>query len=107
MLVIDQKGHGPSLTWSAQVGRGACPADDRLVGLFLATFWTAAAATSSPPPLTVSIPAAHRSWPTIIVDDLDALLERLRQEGVKIDAKRMNESYGAHSQRFSDPLAKC
>ena len=29
-----------------------------------------------------------------IVDDLDALLERLKQEGVKIDAKRMNESYG-------------
>jgi predicted enzyme related to lactoylglutathione lyase len=29
-----------------------------------------------------------------IVDDMDALLERLKQEGVKIDAKRMNESYG-------------
>jgi catechol 2,3-dioxygenase-like lactoylglutathione lyase family enzyme len=29
-----------------------------------------------------------------IVDDLDALLDRLRQEGVKIDAKRMDESYG-------------
>ena len=29
-----------------------------------------------------------------IVDDLDALLDRLRQEGIKIDAKRMNESYG-------------
>ena len=29
-----------------------------------------------------------------IVDDLDALLNRLQQEGVKIDAKRMNESYG-------------
>jgi catechol 2,3-dioxygenase-like lactoylglutathione lyase family enzyme len=29
-----------------------------------------------------------------IVDDLDALLDRLKQEGVKIDAKRMNESYG-------------
>ena len=26
-----------------------------------------------------------------IVDDLDALLDRLKQEGVKIDAKRMNE----------------
>jgi catechol 2,3-dioxygenase-like lactoylglutathione lyase family enzyme len=30
-----------------------------------------------------------------IVDDLDALLDRLKQEGVKIDAKRMNESYGS------------
>ena len=29
-----------------------------------------------------------------IVDDLDALLDRLKQEGVKIDPKRMNESYG-------------
>ena len=28
------------------------------------------------------------------VDDLDALLDRLKEEGVKIDAKRMNESYG-------------
>jgi catechol 2,3-dioxygenase-like lactoylglutathione lyase family enzyme len=30
-----------------------------------------------------------------IVDDMDALLDRLKQEGVKIDAKRMNESYGS------------
>ena len=29
-----------------------------------------------------------------IVDDMDALLDRLQQEGVKIDPKRMNESYG-------------
>ena len=29
-----------------------------------------------------------------IVDDMDALLDRLKQEGVKIDAKRVNESYG-------------
>ena len=29
-----------------------------------------------------------------IVDDLEALLDRLNQEGVKIDPKRMNESYG-------------
>ena len=29
-----------------------------------------------------------------IVDDLDALLDRLKQEGVKIDPKRVNESYG-------------
>ena len=27
-----------------------------------------------------------------IVDDMDALLDRLKQEGVKIDAKRMDES---------------
>ena len=29
-----------------------------------------------------------------IVDDLDALLERLAKEGVRIDAKRQDESYG-------------
>src|SRR5215471_14682111 len=29
-----------------------------------------------------------------IVDDMDALLDRLKQEGVKIDDKRMNESFG-------------
>ena len=29
-----------------------------------------------------------------IVDDLDALLERLQKEGVKIDPKRQNENYG-------------
>src|SRR6478672_11775696 len=29
-----------------------------------------------------------------IVDDMDALLDRLKQEGVKVDDKRMNESYG-------------
>jgi len=29
-----------------------------------------------------------------IVDDMDALLERLQKEGVKIDPKRQNEDYG-------------
>ena len=29
-----------------------------------------------------------------IVDDMDALLGRLKEEGVKIDPKRMDESYG-------------
>jgi len=29
-----------------------------------------------------------------VVDDLDALLERLKQEEVRIDPKRMDESYG-------------
>lgn len=29
-----------------------------------------------------------------IVDDMDALLDRLKQEGVKIDPKRTDESYG-------------
>jgi catechol 2,3-dioxygenase-like lactoylglutathione lyase family enzyme len=29
-----------------------------------------------------------------IVDDMDAMLDRLKEEGVKIDPKRMDESYG-------------
>jgi catechol 2,3-dioxygenase-like lactoylglutathione lyase family enzyme len=29
-----------------------------------------------------------------IVDDMDALLDRLKAEGVRIDPKQMNESYG-------------
>jgi catechol 2,3-dioxygenase-like lactoylglutathione lyase family enzyme len=53
------------------------------------TVWTIFPATThyldpSPAPFMVNY----------IVDDLDALLDRLKQEGVKIDAKRMNESYG-------------
>jgi predicted enzyme related to lactoylglutathione lyase len=40
------------------------------------------------------IPATQPFMINYIVDDLDALLDRLKQEGVKIDAKRMNESYG-------------
>lgn len=40
------------------------------------------------------IPATQPFMVNYIVDDMDALLDRLKQEGVKIDAKRMNESYG-------------
>jgi catechol 2,3-dioxygenase-like lactoylglutathione lyase family enzyme len=40
------------------------------------------------------IPATQPLMVNYIVDDLDALLDRLKQEGVKIDPKRMNESYG-------------
>lgn len=29
-----------------------------------------------------------------IVDDMDAFLDRMKQEGVKIDPKRQDESYG-------------
>ena len=53
------------------------------------TVWTIFPAATkyfdpSPAPFTINY----------IVDDLDALLERLKREGVKIDAKRMEESYG-------------
>jgi catechol 2,3-dioxygenase-like lactoylglutathione lyase family enzyme len=53
-----------------------------------ATVWTIFPAS------TDYIPATQAFMINYIVDDLDALLDRLKQEGVKIDAKRMNESYG-------------
>jgi len=53
-----------------------------------ATVWTIF------PAATGYIPATQAFMINYIVDDLDALLDRLKQEGVKIDAKRMNESYG-------------
>jgi catechol 2,3-dioxygenase-like lactoylglutathione lyase family enzyme len=46
------------------------------------------------PASTDYFPATQPFMVNYIVDDLDALLDRLKQEGVKIDAKRMNESYG-------------
>jgi predicted enzyme related to lactoylglutathione lyase len=39
-------------------------------------------------------PATQPFMINYIVDDMDALLDRLKQEGVKIDPNRMNESYG-------------
>jgi catechol 2,3-dioxygenase-like lactoylglutathione lyase family enzyme len=53
------------------------------------TVWSVFAASSkyfdpSPAPFMINY----------IVDDMDALLDRLKQEGVKIDDKRVNESYG-------------
>ena len=52
------------------------------------TVWTIFRST------TDYIPATQPFMINYIVDDMDALLDRLKQEGVKIDAKRMNESYG-------------
>jgi len=46
------------------------------------------------PASTDYIPATQSFMVNYIVDDLDALLDRLKQEGVKIDAKRMNAAYG-------------
>ena len=52
------------------------------------TVWTVFSASSD------YFPATQPFMINYIVDDLDALLDRLKQEGVKIDDKRMNESYG-------------
>ena len=46
------------------------------------------------PGSTDYIPATQAFMVNYIVDDMDALLGRLKEEGVKIDAKRMTESYG-------------
>lgn len=53
------------------------------------TVWTLFPATS-----TYFDPGKAPFMINYIVDDLDALLDRLKEEGVKIDPKRMNESYG-------------
>jgi catechol 2,3-dioxygenase-like lactoylglutathione lyase family enzyme len=52
------------------------------------TVWTVFSAS------TGYFPATQPLMINYIVDDLDALLDRLKEEGVKIDAKRMDESYG-------------
>jgi catechol 2,3-dioxygenase-like lactoylglutathione lyase family enzyme len=52
------------------------------------TVWTVFPAT------TDYFPATQPFMINYIVDDMDALLDRLKQEGVKIDPKRMDESYG-------------
>jgi catechol 2,3-dioxygenase-like lactoylglutathione lyase family enzyme len=46
------------------------------------------------PASTDYFPATQPFMINYIVDDLDALLDRLKLEGVKIDPKRMDESYG-------------
>jgi len=46
------------------------------------------------PASTDYFPSTQPFMINYIVDDMDALLDRLRQEGVKIDPKRMDESYG-------------
>jgi len=46
------------------------------------------------PASTDYFPVTQAFMINYIVDDMDALLDRLKQEGVKIDPKRMDESYG-------------
>jgi len=53
-----------------------------------ATVWTIFPGSSD------YIPATQTFMVNYIVDDMDSLLDRLKQEGVKIDPKRMDESYG-------------
>jgi catechol 2,3-dioxygenase-like lactoylglutathione lyase family enzyme len=78
-LGIEDKGQGAMLPWREHDD----PQKEHV------TVWTVFPATTkyldpSPAPFMINY----------IVDDMDALLDRLKQEGVKIDPKRMDESYG-------------
>jgi catechol 2,3-dioxygenase-like lactoylglutathione lyase family enzyme len=78
-LGLADSGHGVMLPWREHDD----PQKEQV------TVWTVFPASTeylnpSPAPFMINY----------IVDDMDALLERLKQEGVKIDPKRMDESYG-------------
>src|SRR2546421_12069041 len=78
-LGLADKGQGAMLPWREHDG----PQKEHV------TVWTVFPTSTkyfdpSPAPFMINY----------IVDDMDALLDRLKQEGVKIDAKRMDESYG-------------
>jgi catechol 2,3-dioxygenase-like lactoylglutathione lyase family enzyme len=78
-LGIADKGQGAMLPWREHDD----PQKEHV------TVWTVFSASSkyfdpSPAPFMINY----------IVDDMDALLDRLKQEGVKIEPKRMDESYG-------------
>jgi catechol 2,3-dioxygenase-like lactoylglutathione lyase family enzyme len=78
-LGLADKGHGAMLPW-----REHDDAQKEHV-----TVWSVFPASTkyfdpSPAPFMINY----------IVDDMDALLDRLNREGVKIDDKRMDESYG-------------
>jgi catechol 2,3-dioxygenase-like lactoylglutathione lyase family enzyme len=75
-LGLTDKGSGAILPWREQ----GDPQKEHM------TVWTLFPASSNyfESPLMINY----------IVDDLDALLDRLKQEGVKIDPKHMDESYG-------------
>jgi predicted enzyme related to lactoylglutathione lyase len=75
-LGITDKGSGAMLPWREHDD----PQKEHV------TVWTVFAANSNYFDAPIMI--------NYIVDDMDALLDRLKQEGVKIDPKRMDESYG-------------
>ena len=77
-LGLADKGHGAMLHWREHDD----PQKEHL------TVWTVFPASSD------YFPATQPFMINYIVDDMDALLDRLKQEGVKIDPKRMDESYG-------------
>ncbi len=77
-LGLADTGHGAMLPWREHDD----PQKEQV------TVWTIFSAS------TDYIPATQPFMINYIVDDMDALLDRLKQEGVKIEPKRMDESYG-------------
>jgi predicted enzyme related to lactoylglutathione lyase len=77
-LGLADTGHGAMIPWREHDD----PQKEQV------TVWTIFSAS------TDYIPATQPLMINYIVDDMDALLDRLKQEGVKIDPKRMDESYG-------------
>jgi len=78
-LGLADKGQGATLPWREHDD----PQKEHV------TVWTV-----FPPSTSYFDPSRAPFMINYIVDDLDALLDRLKEEGVKIDPKRMNESYG-------------
>jgi catechol 2,3-dioxygenase-like lactoylglutathione lyase family enzyme len=77
-LGLADKGQGAMLPWREHDD----PQKEQV------TVWTVFSSSSN------YFPASQPFMINYIVDDMDALLDRLKREGVKIDAKRMDESYG-------------
>lgn len=78
-LGLMDKGQGVMLPWREKDD----PQNERM------TVWSVFPATTK-----YFDPGKASFMVNYIVDDLDALLERLEKEGVKIDPKRQDESYG-------------
>jgi lactoylglutathione lyase len=78
-LGLTDKGQGVMLPWREHEE----PQKERV------TVWTVFPATTK-----YFDPSTAPFMINYIVDDMDALLDRLKQEGVKIDPERMDESYG-------------
>jgi catechol 2,3-dioxygenase-like lactoylglutathione lyase family enzyme len=77
-LGLDDKGSGAMLPWREHDD----PQKEQV------TVWTIFSASSN------YFPATQPLMIDYIVDDMDTLLDRLKKEGVKIDDKHMDESYG-------------
>lgn len=78
-LGLTDKGQGAILPWRDK----GDPQTERM------TVWSVFPATTK-----YFDPGKASFMVNYIVDDMDALLERLEKEGVKIDPKRQDESYG-------------